>query len=369
MNKKLSFTNKGFQSIDNGCNFKDSIRHYGVEQEIVGRLIPSYPGYLDQYLYGAGEMHIHFRWLDERPIETRKSLRGKIPRDWCVVLKKLTVNSQRLIESNRRLREVGVRKIKEEVSSPTTNRDKLTMFISVFEAADDSQNIEMRQYPCMIRLQFYDECPSLRMQSLNSTFSSFPQISVIDHEVSLLVLSEDILKKNGKARLSSALFGNTCNNNIIKCTSQVMYEITEHDGNHWIRLLGDIEASPDLFMSIQQPDTCETVRIAFCVPHGFLFDVYHVLLSTPNFEPPTLIHDMLYYPKGEDYGRTKTENTQGVRDTRAHKGRFRTKSKKDSQTKQINVPKPEEVKPQTSHARHSGGCNAKNTRSGSLEDA
>ena len=56
-----------------------------------------------------------------------------------------------------------------------------------------------------------------------------------------------------------------------------------------------MEATPDFFLVIRQLDAGKTVRIAACVPHGFLIDVYPVLLSPLKLEPP-VIHDILYYP-------------------------------------------------------------------------
>ena len=146
----------------------------------------------------------------------------------------------------------------------------------------------MREVPKTVRLQAYDECPSLRVQPFDCGLKVLPQIGIIDHEVSSFVLSEDVLKQDWEARTLSALFGDTGDNNKVKCTSQVMYEITEHDGDNGVRLLSDMEATPDLFLAIRQPDAGKLVRVAFCVPHGFLIDVYHVLLSPLELEPPVV---------------------------------------------------------------------------------
>ncbi len=78
---------------------------------------------------------------------------------------------------------------------------------------------------------------------------------------------------------------------------------------------------------------------------------------------------MLYYLQGDTYGRKEAKDSKGTRDTRTHKRRIRAQSEKGGEDRQVNAPKPEEVASQTSHAHHSGGCTANNTRLGSLEDA
>ena len=77
---------------------------------------------------------------------------------------------------------------------------------------------------------------------------------------------------------------------------------------------------------------------------------------------------MLKYPQGETYAKKETKDSTGTRDTRAHQKRVRKEPQKGSQA-QVNAPKLEEVVSGTSPVLRSGDCIAKNTRSGSLEDA
>ena len=316
MNKRLCTNNKELQFLENFSHIGERHVHEGIEQVVVGGLVPFEPSYLDQYLDGASEMHIHIGWLDKRPIGMRNFIGREVPRDYCIVLKKLRSSGQNLMELNR-LSEATHGKVQGKLSSPTTKGSKLTVLISIFEATDNPQDVLTRFVPMIVRLQSYDDCPSLRMQPFGCGLKVLPQLGIIDHELSTFVLSEDVLKQNWEARLSSALFWDTGDNNIIKRSSQVMYEITEHDGNHGVRLLGDMEATPDLFLAVRQPNAGKLVRVAFCVPHGFLIDVYHVLLSAPKLEPPVISHDMLYYPYGEENGREETKDSKGARDTRA----------------------------------------------------
>ena len=125
------------------------------------------------------------------------------------------------------------------------------MFISVFQATDDTQGIIINIRGELVRLYLYEECSSLWVQSLNCTLSSFSQIGIIDHELSIFILSEDVIKQNGETRIISAFLGDAGNDNIIKCSTKIVYEITEHDSNHWVRLLGDMKATLDLLMVIR----------------------------------------------------------------------------------------------------------------------
>ena len=290
MHKRLLTNNKKLQLSKNSSHIGNRINNKTIKQEIIGRFIPLSPSYLDQYLSGAYEMHIHIGWLDRRTIRAGNSIeigRESI-RNYCIILKKLSASSQRLIEPDR-LGQITHSKVEEKVLSSTPDSNKLTMLISVFESADNSQDIEMGTNSKifeMVRLQAYDECSSLRMQALNNSLETIPQLGIIDHEVSISVLSEDVFKQDWKTRFISKPFGGTGNDNIVKRTSQVMYEITKHTGNHGVRLLCDTEASPDFVLAIRPSDASETVRIAACVSQGFLLDVYHVLLSPLNFEPP-----------------------------------------------------------------------------------
>ncbi len=287
MTLPLSATDKKVQFRENSPHIGKCHIHDGIEQEIVRGLIPSYPSYLDQYLGGAGEMHLHVGWLDKRPIGMENSVGREVIWDYCIVLKKLLTSGQEPMPL-KRFSEATHGKVNGKVLPATTDGNKLTVLISIFKATDDSQDVAMGIGSMMVRLKPYDECPSLRLQPFGGGLNAPPQLDILDHELSIFVLSEDVLKQDWETRLRSALFRDTGDNNIIKCTSQVVYEITEHDGNHGVRLLSNMESIPDFLLAIRQPNTCETVRIAACVPHGFLLDLYHVLLSTPKLEPPVV---------------------------------------------------------------------------------
>jgi len=295
MENKLVATNKKFQTIENGTNIKKGNRQDVIKQHVVGGFIPSFVGYLDRYFYGTAEMHLHIGWLDRRPIGIMNTSR-KFIRDYCIVLRNFCSCSQEFLAFNR-LGKTTNNRINSKILPSTTNSEKLTVLVCVFETTEDTEGIVRGESEIhrLIRLQRYDECPSLRMQTIEGMPNVFPQAVILDHELSVFTLSENILIQDWKTRMLSALSGNTSKDNIIECTSQVMYEITEHNGNHRVRLLSDMETKPDFIMAVRQPEADKLVRIAVCVPSGFLLDVYHVLLSTLKLEPP-IIHDMLYYP-------------------------------------------------------------------------
>lgn len=371
MNKRLGIANKEFQSLENAVHVKEGGRYDVINQHVIGRLIPSYPGYLDQYLSGSAEMHLHIGWLDKRPIGMANSIeiRMKNERDYCIIFEKLSTDAQPLVICNR-FSETTYSKTKNTFLPATTNGNKLTVLVCVFEAVENSERIIWRKPKNhrLIRLQRYDECFSSRMKPFGGGLKVIPQLGIIDHELSVLTLGEDVLIQDWETRVLPMLFGNTGNNDVIKCTSQVMYEITEHNSNHGIRLLSDMEASPDFILAVRQPNTSKTVRIAACVPHGFLIDVYHVLLSPLELEPP-VVHDMLY----SNYGRQENEDTKNperFRDTNPEtQGRVRRTRKggKANQTTSSQPP-PEEVTSQTAPSHRRGDYTAKHIHSGSLED-
>ena len=170
-------------------------------------------------------MHIHLGWFDKRTIGMEKTTIRESIRNYCIVLKKLSASPHEFMERDRFI-ETTNGKTSSKVTTATTDSDKLTMLIGVFEAVDDSQDVEMGVDPMSIRLQTYDECPSLRIQSFGCGFEVFPQLGVIDQGLSVSVLSEDVLKQDWETRFSSTLFGNTSDNDPIKCATQIMYAIT-----------------------------------------------------------------------------------------------------------------------------------------------
>ena len=194
MNRRLIVANKKLQTTENLLNIGKRHIHNAVDQEEVGGLIASDPSYLDQYLSGANEMHIHFGWLDKRPVGMGDSVSREGIRDWCIILQKILPLSQGLV-----VPEFNVAthtEVDSEFPPAATDSNRLTMLVSVFEAADDSQDVAVSTRPLVVRLQGYDECPSLRVQSFGGGLKVLSQFGILDHEVSIFVLSEDVLKQD-----------------------------------------------------------------------------------------------------------------------------------------------------------------------------
>lgn len=316
---KKSFTgNKKLQFFEDLPNLKEETIQKVSNDVMARRLIPSYPTYLDQYLSGCAQMHLHIGWLDNRTVRVTNpvEVRREIKRDYCIVLEKLGRRIKRNMIVTNRLREATQGKGKRTILPTAPNRDKLTVLVSIFESAEDAKTDNFCGYSKvgeLIGLYAYDECPSLRVDVLNSGIKAIPPLGIIDHEITTFVFGKDVFKDNWEASVVSSLFGDASDNNIVKCTSQVMYEVSEHNGNHRVRLLSDLKSPYDFILAIRQPNTSETVRIATCVPFGFSLDVYHVLLSPFILEPP-IVHDVLQYPYGEKNGKD-TKDSKGARDT------------------------------------------------------
>ena len=277
-----------FEDSEDLSHLTHTVEHGQAKREIRGGLIRSYPSYFDEYLGCSGELHIHFRLVENCAITHREILR-KHEADYCVVLSKFSVGVDSEVCEGSGANDAPEGKYSGDILDPTTDYDKVSMLICVFETADDSEDVAIRFGPQTIRLRLYNTCPSFRSQPFDGTLKVVSPLGVIDHEIAVIVRSEDILKQNWKTGTLLASAWNTGDDDVVQCTTKVMYEITEHYGNHGIRLLDDTHAVVDMTLGIRQPDTSKLIRMAACVPPGFSIDVYHVLLGTLDLEPPRVL--------------------------------------------------------------------------------
>ena len=104
-----------------------------AEREIGTRLISSWTSRFDEYFCGASDLHIHFAWQDGRAIggTTRDVIKG----EYCAVLRKFVRRNGRVDDlasfaTNSR-GDTGA-------THASTDENKLTVLVRVFEAADDS---------------------------------------------------------------------------------------------------------------------------------------------------------------------------------------------------------------------------------------
>ena len=307
------------QKAQHSPDIADGVQHGQAEGEIGGRLIRSQLSYFDQYRGCSGELHVHFRWQDNRAVRVDRLIR-QFEADYCVVLSKL-------MDTKTEVTPVAINggiadsEICGDASYPTTDSNKLSMLISVFETTDDAKDSSICLGPQVIRLQPYDQCQSFWRQPFDGSLKVLSPLGVIDHKISVTVRGEDILEQDWETSGISASPWNAGDDDVVQCTAKVMYEITEHDANHGIRLLGDTHAVCDVSLAIWEPDTSELIRMSACVPPGFSIDVYHVLLGTLDLQPPRVGH--MVSSSHEYRERKDSENAKGARDPRAHKGRVR----------------------------------------------
>lgn len=355
--------NKIFHIQKDSLDFRESHIHKFINHNIIGGEMLSYPTYLDQYKSGSMEMHIHMGW------DAINGVIGENNRNYCIILKTIgeITNINAIQQANTTIQGNSIdREFPSGITTTASDGTKLTVLVSIFETAHYSQDIHNR-ITKIIKLRSYDDCPSLRVHT-SKGFVKFIPKGIIDHELTTLILEKDVFGANWETNVIPILFRNASDDDIIKCTSQVMYEITEYDGNHGIRLLSDLETIPDLIFAIRIDDTGEIVRIAACIHDGSEINVFHVLFSPPELEPP-IIHRMLYYNNGEENGKEETKDSEGTRNTCSNSRGFREEPEEGSSSRQPANQQPEEVGYQTSLDHHHDGCIAKNTHSGSLEDA
>lgn len=97
----------------------------------------------------------------------------------------------------------------------------------------------------------------------------------------------------------------------------------------------------------------EGIGVLFNPANHFITESVEVLVGPIEFglnasKVSDSISHMLYYPQGDNHGEKDVENSERTRDTRAHKGRVRTQSKKGGQTRQVTASKSSGVESQTS---------------------
>src|SRR3972149_3122007 len=229
-NATLSLSEK-LQPLENERDLLNSGGHKLIQSHGPRWLIPSYPSYLDQYLSGAAEMHIHFR----RSASPIRETGGEGISDFCIVLRKLPIGHGCKLGQN--LTSDGDSRC--DVGHSGTRDCESTMFVSVVETADESERMAMPLITSMKGLYVCDDCSSFRMQTMNSGLEISSSVGIIDHELTVLVFGEDVGEEDWEARTLATLRGDTGHNDIIECTTEVVYKVPQHDSNHGVRLFGN----------------------------------------------------------------------------------------------------------------------------------
>jgi len=259
-------------------------QHGRTEREVDGVFVPFYPGHLDVYRRGAANFHFHFGIRQVGP--------GKETQDFCVLVKKL-------VPGDRVGRVVATAACYSKHAAPeaSSNRDNLTMLVRVFETAQDTKDV--RAGVTLVRLRFYDDCEGdvVVPKPSNGVAEFFPPFSVWVTETPIRVSSEDVTVSNRETGILSVLWWGTRDDDVIECTAEVMYEVSQYHDKHRVRLLEDQFVAPSglpsVALSLWLNDMDNLIRVAFGVEIGTTPEFYHVLLRPLELEPPRVKHRVI----------------------------------------------------------------------------
>ena len=84
----------------------------------------------------------------------------------------------------------------------------------------------------------------------------------------------------------------TGNDEVVKSTAQVVYEISDHGDDHWICLIEGDSVSPALGLFLRWGDTHNFIRAALGVISRCVANLYHVPLRPFEFDPPGSSHEL-----------------------------------------------------------------------------
>lgn len=273
-----------FQRAEEAAHAFKGTEHGQIEGHLKRLFLsPSHACDLEVYRSGAAELQIHFGW--------RGAIVGNLPADYCAFSQKRVSGEPDILHSLSRW------KVNDRPSDSTANFGQGTVLVSIINPIDDAERPDMGLVSYVIGLRHYHECPSKRVNAPNGSLKVLPGLRILDHELAVFVPSEDVLIDNREARtLCAFLLGYAGDDDMIQRASEVVYKVSEHQGDNRIRLFSDMDTKADAFLAVRLSDANEPVRVAFCVPPDFCPDVYHVLLSTLNLEPPGVSHDISNFP-------------------------------------------------------------------------
>mgnify|MGYP001564783847 CR=1 FL=1 len=273
--------NKGLQSPKNPPDIADSVEHAISEPDVSRFLIPSESTGLEVGDGGALEMHVHFRWLNNRAV---KGIPAEFPDNYCAVFHKFVS-----LDRNSRVQTHTLptkQRSSGEVLYSTAKDNQVTVLVRVVQTAQDSNAITKGILPIFVGLRLFDDCPSTLVNIPDGSFKVLPSLFVLDHEVSVLVNRPDIFVHNGEAGRIAMLNWYAGDNNMVERGSKVVYEVTKNDGQHRVRLARGFDLTPDFALVVGLPNADKLVRITAYVRPDYTVEVYHVLLSPLDFEPP-----------------------------------------------------------------------------------
>lgn len=238
--------------------------------------VPSSASYADMYRCGAAELHIHVG-------RGSGVVGGNLP-VYCGTIRINHVEG-RVVDPNTH----PVDSYSPHVRNTAEDNDQLSMLVGVFKATDDSQEFLVNQ-GALIGLRDYDRCHSAWLQPTNGPLEIIAALVVLNHEVSVLIGGPKVIVRNGIVSILSLSARHVGNHDMVERTSEIVHEVPYHDGEHGVGLLSNANRIPDLMMAVGEPDSNELVRVGFRVGASQVVDVYHVLLSALDLEPPGISH-------------------------------------------------------------------------------
>ena len=297
---KLFANGIGLDQPKQKSNGGQCLSHRSVELELARWLVTPTMSNFDRYRRGSAELHLHFG------IRSERHRNGET--DFCAV-------SNEFIwpEVCGGADEGPVSRSDDDgrPSQTSTDCNEFTMLISILQAADDGQDALLRPVRQLIRLRTYDDCLGLRWKSVDGSQETFPSFRVTEDIPSVGVPGPQILCGDWESSICAlASRMGSGYNDMIECTSQVVYEVTEHDGDHRIRLLNDIKpVSVDAVIAVWLPDGDGSIGAAVRVAPGFSADIYHMVLRPLELEPPGVRHEV--YSHHEQQRPAKAEDPEG----------------------------------------------------------
>lgn len=364
MDNSLEFGNPEFGKF----RFKKSntMSHFGnhgynrVIDNLSVRSLASFKSELNM----ATRLHLHLR--------TKTQILDGYPVEYCIVFYLNIVDCLNWDMVGQRNLKYGIGSINGEAetfdfASEENNLDE-SMFIGTIEVTKKRKS----RIPCLIRLQTMNDCPLVigQTNSINPDSFGFSRADVpwgSTYESTFTIKNGEV----DKFAEGGVLEKPELPEQMVKSRAKVVADISDNKrniGRNSFKLLKPENILSCIAVSFNLIDNL--VWVSFEKPLNQVTHSLEMISCSAEFQKTAIkrMH-MLKYPYGEESEKNTKNPERGVRDTHTHKGRIRAKSKKGSQTKQVNASKPEEVESQTSHALCSGGYTAKNTHLGSLEDA
>jgi hypothetical protein len=188
-----------------------------------------------------------------------------------------------------------------------------TMFIGVINVSEKRQRV----IPCLIRLQTLDCCPLGIGQSVDNIFANIA--GSISFEKSLVIPDWEC----GVSAERRILKNQESPKQVVKGRPQVITNISNKQRNY----------SRDSFQLLKPEQALSCLSLSYKLDDGFIgltlkeplhqvINDLEMLISSAELEKRAIqrVH-MLQYPQGEANGEKDAKDSEGARDTRAHKER------------------------------------------------